>query len=42
MDDTDPRRFPEGIRAVYINGTAVARDGRHTAARPGRPLRRGG
>ena len=38
----DPRRFPEGIRAVYVNGTAVARDGRHTGARPGRPLRRGG
>ncbi|HVQ75695.1 MAG TPA: D-aminoacylase [Candidatus Binatia bacterium] len=37
----DPRRFPEGIRAVYVNGTAVARDGQHTRARPGRALRRG-
>jgi N-acyl-D-amino-acid deacylase len=37
----DPRRFPEGIRAVYVNGTAVARDGVHTGARPGRALRRG-
>jgi N-acyl-D-amino-acid deacylase len=37
----DPRRFPEGIRTVYVNGTAVARDGRHTRARPGRALRRG-
>ncbi len=37
----DPRRFPEGIRAVYVNGIAVARDGRHTGARPGRALRRG-
>ena len=36
----DPRRFLEGIRAVYVNGTAVARDGRHTGARPGRALRR--
>jgi N-acyl-D-aspartate/D-glutamate deacylase len=37
----DPRRFPEGIRAVFVNGTAVARDGAHTGARPGRALRRG-
>jgi N-acyl-D-amino-acid deacylase len=37
----DPRRFPEGIRAVYVNGVAVARDGAHTGARPGRALRRG-
>ena len=38
----DPRRFPEGIRAVYVNGVAVAREGTHTGARPGRALRRGG
>jgi N-acyl-D-amino-acid deacylase len=37
----DPRRFPDGIRAVYVNGAAVARDGEHTGARPGRALRRG-
>ncbi|HUG36513.1 MAG TPA: D-aminoacylase [Candidatus Limnocylindrales bacterium] len=37
----EPRRFPEGITAVYVNGTAVARDGQHTGARPGRALRRG-
>jgi N-acyl-D-amino-acid deacylase len=37
----DPRRFPAGIRAVYVNGTPVARDGRHTGARPGRAVRRG-
>jgi N-acyl-D-amino-acid deacylase len=36
-----PRRSPEGIRAVYVNGVAVARDGAHTGARPGRALRRG-
>jgi N-acyl-D-aspartate/D-glutamate deacylase len=36
-----PRRAPAGIRAVYVNGMAVARDGRHTGARPGRALRRG-
>ena len=37
----DPRRFPDGLRAVYVNGRAVARDGAHTGARPGRALRRG-
>ena len=37
----DPRRFPEGIRAVYVNGVAVARDGAHTGARAGRALHRG-
>lgn len=36
----DPCRFPEGIAAVYVNGTAVARDGAQTDARPGRVLRR--
>jgi N-acyl-D-amino-acid deacylase len=35
-----PRRFPAGIRAVYVNGVAVAQDGAHTGARPGRALRR--
>jgi N-acyl-D-amino-acid deacylase len=37
----EPRRFPSGIRAVYVNGVAVASDGAHTGARPGRALRRG-
>jgi len=37
----DPCRFPAGIRAVFVNGTAVAREGEHTGARPGRALRRG-
>jgi N-acyl-D-amino-acid deacylase len=36
----DPRRFPVGIHSVYVNGVAVAREGRHTGARPGRALRR--
>ena len=37
----EPRRSPEGIHAVYVNGVTVGRDGRHTGARPGRALRRG-
>jgi N-acyl-D-amino-acid deacylase len=38
---SEPRQAPSGIRAVYVNGTAVARNGRHTGARPGRAVRRG-
>lgn len=37
----EPRRSPVGIGAVYVNGTATVRDGRHTGARSGRALRRG-
>ncbi len=37
----EPKRYPEGIRAVFVNGVAVARDGAHTGARAGRALRRG-
>jgi N-acyl-D-aspartate/D-glutamate deacylase len=35
-----PRRHPVGIQGVWVNGTAVVRDGEHTGARPGRALRR--
>jgi N-acyl-D-amino-acid deacylase len=37
----DPRRFPEGIEHVAVNGTLVVDGGRHTGATPGRALRRG-
>jgi N-acyl-D-aspartate/D-glutamate deacylase len=37
----DPRRFPEGIDDVAVNGTLVVEGGRHTGAAPGRALRRG-
>jgi N-acyl-D-amino-acid deacylase len=36
----DPRRYPAGIRQVFVNGTAVVRDGAHRGSRPGRALRR--
>ena len=36
----DPRRYPTGISHVFVNGTAVVRDGAHIGARPGRALRR--
>ncbi|MBI1733603.1 MAG: D-aminoacylase [Candidatus Rokubacteria bacterium] len=38
----EPRRFPAGIRSVFVNGAAVRDGDRHTGARPGRALRRGG
>lgn len=36
----DPKRAPEGIRLVVVNGKAVVRDGAVTGERPGRTLRR--
>jgi N-acyl-D-aspartate/D-glutamate deacylase len=37
----EPRRLPEGIEHVVVNGELVVDGGRHTGARPGRALRRG-
>jgi N-acyl-D-amino-acid deacylase len=37
----EPRRFPDGIELVIVNGTPVVDAGRHTGALPGRALRRG-
>ena len=37
----EPRQYPRGINAVYVNGVAVRRGERHTGARPGRGVRRG-
>jgi N-acyl-D-amino-acid deacylase len=36
----DPRRLPDGIPYVLVNGTVVVDDGRHTGALAGRALRR--
>ncbi|HHY93594.1 MAG TPA: D-aminoacylase [Firmicutes bacterium] len=35
-----PKRYPEGIAWVLVNGQVVAEDGHHTGALPGRILRR--
>jgi N-acyl-D-aspartate/D-glutamate deacylase len=35
----DPTHYAVGVRHVFVNGGAVVRDGRITAARPGRVLR---
>ena len=37
----EPRRFPDGIKHVIVNGTPVVDGGIHTGALPGRALRRG-
>jgi N-acyl-D-amino-acid deacylase len=37
----EPRRFPEGIPYVAVNGTLVVDGGQHTGALPGRALRHG-
>ena len=36
----DPRRLPEGIPHVIVNGRQVIADGKHTGQLPGRALRR--
>ncbi len=37
----EPRRYPDGIDYVIVNGELVVDGGRHTGALPGRALRRG-
>jgi N-acyl-D-amino-acid deacylase len=37
----EPRRFPDGIPYVVVNGELVVDGGEHTGALPGRALRRG-
>ncbi|MBD3172202.1 amidohydrolase family protein [Candidatus Bathyarchaeota archaeon] len=39
-DEIEPRRYPEGIEYVFVNGETVVKEGKHTGARPGRVLRR--
>jgi N-acyl-D-amino-acid deacylase len=39
---SDPHRYPAGIQHVLVNGGFAVRDGRQTAGRFGRVLRRGG
>ena len=34
-----PHQLPIGVRHVFVNGTAVVRDGRHTGAKPGEIVR---
>jgi N-acyl-D-amino-acid deacylase len=36
---TDPFHYNEGIEYVIVNGQLVLDRGKHTGARPGRPLR---
>ena len=34
-----PHQLSTGVREVFVNGTEVIRDGRHTGAKPGRIVR---
>jgi N-acyl-D-amino-acid deacylase len=36
----DPKRLPDGIPYVIVNGTVVVEDGKHTGELPGRALRK--
>jgi N-acyl-D-aspartate/D-glutamate deacylase len=38
----DPRRYPDGIRYVIVNGEVVVEGSRHTGRNAGRVLRAGG
>jgi N-acyl-D-aspartate/D-glutamate deacylase len=37
----DPQRYPDGVRAVLVNGRVVVQDGVHLGERPGQVLRAG-
>lgn len=39
-DQVEPRRYPQGIEHVIINGTVVVRNSKHTGALPGKILYR--
>jgi N-acyl-D-amino-acid deacylase len=39
-DPIEPRRYPEGIEHVFVNGTAVVEKGEHTGATPGKIVKR--
>jgi N-acyl-D-aspartate/D-glutamate deacylase len=36
---TEPHQLSTGVRHVFVNGTHVWNDGRHTGAKPGRIVR---
>ena len=38
--ELEPRRYPQGIEHVFVNGVPVVETGSHTFARPGRVLKR--
>ncbi|MCL5035902.1 MAG: D-aminoacylase [Chloroflexi bacterium] len=41
-DFIDPKRFPDGIKAVIVNGVPVVYENEHTGAMPGSVLKRNG
>jgi N-acyl-D-amino-acid deacylase len=39
-DEIEPRKYPEGIEYVFVNGVPVVEKGKHSEATPGRVLKR--
>ncbi len=39
-NEIEPRKYPDGVRYVFVNGIPVVKEGRHTGATPGRVLKR--
>ena len=39
-NEIEPRKYPEGIRYVFVNGVPVVEKGKHTGATPGKVLKR--
>ncbi|MCJ7732728.1 amidohydrolase family protein, partial [Candidatus Bathyarchaeota archaeon] len=39
-NEIEPRKYPEGIKYVFVNGSPVVKEGKHTGVRPGRVLKR--
>jgi N-acyl-D-amino-acid deacylase len=39
-DPVEPRRYPEGIKHVFVNGEAVVENGTHTGATPGKIVKK--
>ena len=39
-DPIEPRRYPEGIEYVLVNGVPVVEKGKHTGTTPGRIVKR--
>ncbi len=40
-NEIEPRKYPDGVKYVFVNGVPVVKGGRHTGAAPGRVLKRG-
>jgi N-acyl-D-amino-acid deacylase len=39
-NEIEPRKYPKGIKYVFVNGVPVVEKGRHTGVTPGKVLKR--